>query len=357
MEAPDRPLTPEEHARLEPQAATEPEPQEERVIASALLAGDGEDAAAVDTHVTRVEGTRGEATWRVEVTTRAPEREVSLPQPELHVLERPGEHSDGGDGHVPPWIGTSPVPEAAPPERRRVEVRRGDEVLDPLWVLLKDGRVVYSAVNAPWGSVCEISTAAGAPLGSGVLIGHRHVLTASHVIPWPDTALRVTVRRFDNLNRGVANATAVLAFNQIDTATTVSVDEDYAVIVIDKRLGTKRGFLGYRTYNGSWDGEPWWFSMGYAGDLANGTRPCFQRDFKLDEEDFDYGGGRAMTTKTGDFVEGQSGSPVFAWFAPWDKWPKVVGVVSAQHPTESLNYVAGGSDLSALIGLARALFP
>jgi hypothetical protein len=63
-----------------------------------------------------------------------------------------------------------------------------------------------------------------------------------------------------------------------------------------------------------------------------------------------------MTTADGDFMPGQSGSPVFTWFKN-SKWPKVVGVASAAEPDGSANYMAGGTWLSELITTARTNYP
>ncbi|MFE1927494.1 hypothetical protein ACFW91_33680 [Streptomyces asoensis] len=50
--------------------------------------------------------------------------------------------------------------------------------------------------------------------------------------------------------------------------------------------------------------------MGYASDIAEGKMPIFENRKNLDEDEWDYGGGRAMTTSA-DLMRGQSGSPMF----------------------------------------------
>ena len=128
------------------------------------------------------------------------------------------------------------------------------------------------------------------------------------------------------------------------------------VLVLDKALGNQLGYMGYRTYDSSWDGEPWWKTIGYPGDVGGGVRPVVEHGFMMDEDDFDFGSGRAFTTEDGDMMPGQSGSAVFTWFNS-SKWPKVVGVVSAAEKGGGDNYVSGGSWLTDLIAYARKNSP
>jgi len=102
------------------------------------------------------------------------------------------------------------------------------------------------------------------------------------------------------------------------------------VIATDQRLGDRFGWMGTRTYDSAWDGEDYWRSIGYPGDMpegAGGLFPVHQRDQNLDEDEWDYGSARAMTTSA-DVMEGQSGSPIFG-FWPDDIVPYVVAVVAA----------------------------
>ena len=354
MDRRDPPLSREEYERLEPQLPTEPEPAQERVLATAFISGpDAEDPSAIRTRTERVENADGTSGLQVELVTDLPE-EATRP-PVLAVRrERPsGELPDEIEGHTPPWVGTQPVPERVEPPPRP-SVRRGDEELDPLTIFPPDSRTVYSAANHPWGLVCQIFT--DGYWGSGVLIGPRHVLTASHLINWGGFGYAfVRVHPFAGIDRGRSFATTAWAYTQVGEASWTTVDEDYAILVLGKRLGDQLGYLGARTYDSSWDGEPYWHTMGYAGDIAGGQRPVFQSYFRLDEDDFDYGSARAMTSEDGDFMKRQSGSPVFAY---WNgKGWRVVGVVSAEGENGGPNYIAGGSLLVDLIKVARMVWP
>jgi hypothetical protein len=126
---------------------------------------------------------------------------------------------------------------------------------------------------------------------------------------------------------------------------TSNVDGDYAVLTLFDRLEDQFGWMGSREYDSSWDDEPWWRTIGYPGDISGGMRPVFERDFPLDEDEFDFGPARAMKCGA-DLMKGHSGGPIFA-FSP-DGIPYVLAVVSAD-TSSGKNYCAGGSWLPKLI--------
>lgn len=236
---------------------------------------------------------------------------------------------------------------------------RGTE-LDPLFIWGADDRQMYNDTNYPWGCVCRIVTAASR--GSGVIVGPRHVLTASHVVDWnTNGAGTVEVHRAGPAVSAISVITKVWAFTKLSPPDIgwSEVDEDYAVLVTADRIGDLFGTFGVRTYDSGWDDETFWWNIGYPGDVPVGNRgmfPMFQRDKALDEDEWDYGGGRAMTT-TADTMRGQSGSPMFGF---WDDGPYVVSVVSAQGTyflSGKENWCSGGNDLTRLVNHAIANDP
>lgn len=260
-------------------------------------------------------------------------------------------------GYCPPWMGTSPKP-----ARRRLpappEVWHRGERLNPLSIIGPDNRTAYNDLSYPWGCVCKITTAAGRG-GSGVLIGPRHVLTASHCVDWgTDAAEKVEVHLQGTVPAARTFDTAVYAYTQITgDPSSSTVDEDYAVLVLADRLGDRFGWFGTKTYDSGWDDEGLWTTIGYPGDPAFGGRvPTFQRGVWLDEDEFDLGTGRAMTTNA-DVKKGQSGSPFFGM------WPEgatqiayAVAVISAEGSiflSGNENWASGGSDLGRLVRQAR----
>ncbi len=242
----------------------------------------------------------------------------------------------------------APLPVSPPP---RV-VFAGFE-LEPFVVFPPDGRAPYTDCRFPWVCLCRV--ASGTRGGCGVLVGPRHVLTASHVIDWQ--ALTVSVSFVQSgITLASAGATHIMAYEHIVDVTYTNADDDYAVLMLASRLGETFGALGVRTYDSDWDNETasWW-NISYAPDVAGGTWAASQTGFFLDEDDFDLGGGRMLITKTGDFVRGMSGSPVFGF---WNEGPFVVGVTSGGvGGLGNFNAIAGGSNLTRLINKARADFP
>ncbi|HRD61014.1 MAG TPA: trypsin-like peptidase domain-containing protein [Nocardioides sp.] len=261
------------------------------------------------------------------------------------------------DGYCPPWVATSPKP-----ARRRFtpppEVWHRGERLNPLYIVGPDNRTAYNDLSYPWGCVCKITTAAGAR-GSGVLIGPRHVLTASHCVDWgTDAAEKIEVHLQGTVAAATTFDTAAYAFTHISgNPSSSTVDEDYAVLVLADRLGDRFGWFGTKTYDSGWDDEGFWTTIGYPGDGAFGTQfPTFQNGVWLDEDEFDYGSGRAMTTNA-DVKPGQSGSPFFGmWNEGGTQIAYAVAVVSAEGEiflSGNENWASGGSDLGRIVRQAR----
>lgn len=250
--------------------------------------------------------------------------------------------------------GMSMTPAEMPVSKRARVFLRHQELKPFEGIFPPDGRRPFTDTTFPWRCVCQVVS--GTRNGSGVLIGRRHVLTASHVMDW--NALSVSV----SFVRGAATlatavATHVIAYEKINDVEYDNADSDYVVAVLDTPVGDSLGFLGAKTYDSSWDDAVTsWMNIAYAPDISGGTFPSFQTDFTLDEDDYDLGGGRALFTKSGDFVNGMSGSPVFG---NWPEGPFVVGVVSSggDGVFGRINVVAAGSDLTNLVTVARRDFP
>ncbi|WP_198652216.1 trypsin-like serine peptidase [Nocardioides allogilvus] len=255
---------------------------------------------------------------------------------------------------VPDWSDIRSRPVAAlRQEGYRPRIRFRGKELQPAVVLGSDERRTYSDRSYPWGCVCKVITSVGS--GSGVIIGPRHVLTASHVVNWSvpgGVNGTVEVHRAGATVSAVSPIRRVFAYTQVTgTVGWTELDEDYAVLEVADPIGDRFGWLGCRTYSSSWDGDAYWYNVGYPGDVGGAAWPTWQRSKWLNEHAWDFGSGRAMDTDA-DINPGNSGGPMFAW---WSDGPYAVSVVSAHDVEDRENYCSGGSDIVRLVRLARGL--
>lgn len=239
--------------------------------------------------------------------------------------------------------------------RERPKLRFGNIEYEPTTVFAPDGRKPYYDTRYPWRCLVWIETAMGWS-GSGVLIGPRHVLTASHCVNWPSGWLKAHVLHSGAGDLDVASGTHAYASTHVPRGriSDSDSDEDYAVIVLDRPIGGQFGWYGVKTYDSAWDDatSKWW-SVGYPQDVSfPGATPCFQTNFMLNELGADFGSARLIRSETFDNWPGQSGSPVFGF---WPTGPYVVGVVSGEGP--NYNYISGGSLLTSLVHQARTEHP
>ena len=258
---------------------------------------------------------------------------------------------------IPEWMDQTHKPRRAIKfGSPNTKVRFRGKKVDPLVVLGADDRISYNDTTYPWVCVCKIITAVGT--GSGVIVGPRHVLTASHVVNWSSVSGAtgsVEVHRAGAAVSAISPIVQVYAFTRITGRRigATELDEDYAVIVTADRIGDFFGWLGARTYKSRWDDEPYWMNIGYPGDVAGALFPIFQQGRELDEFAADFGSARAMETNA-DINPGQSGSPMFSF---WREGPYAVAVVSAHNINDRENYCSGGRDLPRLVRLARDRSP
>lgn len=233
-----------------------------------------------------------------------------------------------------------PVPE-------RPQMKFGKLRYDPTTIFAPDGRRAYYDTTYPWRCLVRIVTPRGWS-GSGVLIGPRHVLTASHCVDWTPGWMTIYMMYSNTAWLASANGTWAYAATRVSSSSYSADlgDEDYAVIVLDQPIGLTYGWLGSRTYDNGWDdATTYWHNIGYPQDLsASGEIAAWQTDFSLNELDSASGVTRLIRSNTFDNWPGQSGSPIFGF---WSDGPYVVGVVSGQ--ASDFNYISGGSMLPTLV--------
>jgi V8-like Glu-specific endopeptidase len=257
---------------------------------------------------------------------------------------------------VPLHLGFDPIPRELLKPGLRIRPPEKDRRVATT-IFGDDNRRTFRDTSYPWSTVGLVQTNRGN--GSGVMIGPRHLLTVSHVIDWsaPDGFaadwVRFTPSYFDgNAPFGEAYGVHVYWYLQEDGDGFITGNEgdyDYAVVVLDRRLGDTTGWMGARGYNDDWDSLAAWSHMGYPGDLNSGQRPTWQGGFRIDGTDAEA---QSMLHEA-DVFPGQSGGPVFG-FWEGDVGPRAVAVQSWQNTDR--NGASGGMDLRDLVALARTEF-
>ena len=266
----------------------------------------------------------------------------------------------GTDGHIPDHVDVEYVARLEPQSLRRPKfIERGDvERIEGgvKTVFGDDGRRVFYSTAYPWRCNGRVESSLG--VGSGVMVGPRHLLTASHMIDWrPNNTtgwLKFTPMYY-NGSAPYGSAWAVRTYCKIKvTPPTIDSTEakfDYVVVVLDRLAGNATGWLGTKSYSDSWDGGAYWTHVGYPGDLTGTQRPIWQGGIALDGDFWSPDSHESMSHR-GDVWPGQSGGPFWGY---WGGQPYAVAVQSAHNPSN--NFASGGSDMVDLVIRARTDLP
>ncbi|TWD81285.1 hypothetical protein FB561_2396 [Kribbella amoyensis] len=276
------------------------------------------------------------------------------------------------DGLVPGGVPTAFLPRRARPTHR-LPPGQGKDLDQGGTIFGTDDRYLFDDLSFPWRTTGKVRTVGH--WGSGVTIGPRHVLTASHVINWTggedDGVAWVTFTPgyFDGKGPwGEIEATRVIYW--IQAPGQLSDDQtafDYVVLVMAERIGEVVGYPGYRTYDKDWNDKELWQYIGYPGELSSGERPAFQGDGVVSSVGQERTSGQTgyVLGHFNEFTPGQSGGISWGWWGD-EPWPRVIGVGSTigstavQTPsgtTTGDNEYGGGPALSSLITWARTNYP
>ncbi len=279
-----------------------------------------------------------------------------------------------------------------------------------------DNRRFLSDRRFPWAAIGRFrSLTPNEYLGhtTGVLVGPRHVLTASHSVPWvnvsPDPAKPDL--RYDAHNRPlffapgfradtgpntpfgdipVAKVVTAMPYlpspfvppGVVDAATGGPVNPralDLAVLILPEPVGLKVGWFGFTGWNKDWNGKAMWSHVGYPSlddqephEWMFG-RPTYQGPdsapaiVELQTKDFRLPNGVVIKAtnmvNTFDVESGHSGGPIFTWFGE-EPAPRVAAVMNGRrnkpepgHPMAPGHNASGGSYLVNMIDYALKTFP
>lgn len=235
---------------------------------------------------------------------------------------------------------------------------------------IPDSRYAYFDTAYPWSAFGRV-TSGGQGFGlSGVMVGPRHVLLSSGAVGWhgdadADWLVFTPCYSHGRTPFGSAYAEKIYAWRQVPLIyygrQTDLIALNYAVAVLNTRLGDTTGWIGSYTYDPSWDGAAIWAMSAYNAHFSSGQEPVFQDKLVLGPSSFPPGTlppGQAMmipnTAKEGIFQ--QLGAPIFAWL-PGEVGPRAVAVYSYFDDPIKPALAGGGWPLVRLIQQARADFP
>jgi Trypsin len=279
-----------------------------------------------------------------------------------------------GDGRVaafrPPWVDHIFHPKlSGRPDGPSLRTRDGGRIQTTdgsRGVYGIDNRQLFHPGGYPWHCIGRVLTSLdpakeATVLGTGVLVGPRHVLTAAHLMPWgsPSWKIAFLPGYYDGQPvPGVGSGSWVSDYRLDPQAFRVGA-RDMALLRLYDPLGDVLGYFGAHTYQPAWQDEVWWMLVGYPREVSD-TRPSAQGGIAVVGHEAD---GDFMELKHfGDATGGDSGGPLFA---TWDDgFPYVIGVLSGNklrvgggRPDEDVNVCAGGGALSTFINYWRENWP
>ncbi len=176
-----------------------------------------------------------------------------------------------------------------------------------------DNRVLWTDKSYPFSAMGKIQWSNGVYC-SGALIGPRHVATAKHCAPLDGQG--VSVRFMPSFHDGETTSGAYVttiihlpgySVNK-PNAGPCDIKEDWAIFILDSRLGDQRGYLGARLIESSLINNPTFLHLGYPGDLANGQRP-YRQDHITVRNLFECNPTGGLSTDA-DVAGGMSGGPI-----------------------------------------------
>jgi hypothetical protein len=266
-------------------------------------------------------------------------------------LDELAEYADGPDTPAfrPPWLALEHLPRIRPALIPRLvgaaatHVTTIGESTTAAWPWTTPGKLFMDRPGQSW-------------VGSGVLVGPRLLLTASHAVPWgtSDSTIRF-VPAYRNGNDPRFGDAYVLSWRGVQNTSNVT-GLDYVICQLDRRIGDVAGWMGsYRSSDDDFYYDRDWTSVGYPVSFAGGERPAVEAPLRVADIDDDGDGLEIETYKFA--LGGWSGGPLFGWV---DGQPRVVGIESGYEtdfldPTRTV--FAGGQHLVDLVKYGLANWP
>lgn len=176
-----------------------------------------------------------------------------------------------------------------------------------------DDRVLWTDKSYPFSTMGKIQWSSGVYC-SGALIGPRHVATAKHCAPLNNEGVSVRFMPdfYDGETSPGAYVTTIVHLPGYSVnnpnANACDIKEDWAIFILDSRLGETHGYLGAKVIDSSKINKAEFLHLGWPGDLANGQRP-YRQDHITVRNRFDCDSTGGLSTDA-DVAGGMSGGPI-----------------------------------------------
>lgn len=223
------------------------------------------------------------------------------------------------------------------------------------YVIGKDDRVVWpSQAVFPGAAVGRVVLKNGA-VCSGALVGPRHVLTARHCLDAPGPAMFQP--GYDQGEKhGMGRITATLNLEvPHHEGTECEWQNDWAVLVLDQRLGDKIGYFGVGLPDPSKFDQPLFTHQAYPGDKNPAGERAYRETGTVIHSNSSLSCDNTGPLKSDtDTYYGQGGGPIWETGGGDDGF-NIWGVLSRATRTEEWTYAGWASGLDMVRAVEDAL--
>jgi V8-like Glu-specific endopeptidase len=238
-----------------------------------------------------------------------------------------------------------------------------------------DNRFLQVKTGNPWDYIGNFAWGVGNDgwRCSASLVGPRHLATARHCFNRTNSQITYQFRpNYDQGTRGYTTAQVTHAlFLPGEVGNICSWGEDWAVMILDQRIGDKYGYFGVKQFDGTKVGRPnFWHegklrsgfsssgsltvNKGYPNDLGGTERPYVQQGITGKNFTECNSGVTGPISTDADTFPGQSGGPL--WLLPEaDGVRYLYGVLAGGSQVESL--FSGRIAFVNAVAQARRDFP
>jgi hypothetical protein len=292
-----------------------------------------------------------------------------LSQGLLDPSELPGEETVRSSAFRPPWLGRTVLPRMAPMTVPPRAFEAKTPPLLPATAMTQLMRQELIGSGYPFSAIGRVFSGVGGDVsnwrntwtmsGTGVLVGRKLLLTASHIAPWNRGPGDWWMHFVPAYRAGGApfGTSFVEQFRGVRTGKDVS-GRDVVICKLYQPIGNLTGWLGrWRWFNDDRYKDFPYTSVGYPGNMFNAERPIIEPFVAVEDLDSD---GDGLEIETRPFTSnGWSGGPLYFWR---NNEPLVVGVCSGREEdvsiwdffTKTSSVFAGGRRLLDLVAYGEA---